>query len=74
MLSEFPGSLDVFYIQANLLAGLYIRQLARVVPSHAYISNACRACQVLIESSEYESPTITLARKNLIRFAFWTSL
>jgi hypothetical protein len=74
MLGEFPGGLDVSYIQANLLAGLYMGQLARVVASHAYISNACRACQVLIESPEYNSPTITFIRKNLIRFAFWTCL
>jgi Fungal Zn(2)-Cys(6) binuclear cluster domain len=74
ILGELPGGGDVSHIQANLLAGLYMGQLARIVPSHFYISNACKACQVLIESSEYKSQTIKPARKNLIKFAFWTCL
>lgn len=74
ILGELPGGGDVSHIQANLLAGLYMGQLARIIPSHFYISNACKACQVLIESSEYKSQTIKPSRKNLIKFAFWTCL
>ena len=50
ILGDHAGGSDVAHIQANLLAGLYMGQLARVFPSYQYISNACRACQVLIES------------------------
>ena len=37
-------------IQACLLVGLYAGQLTQVCASHAWISEACRVCQVLIES------------------------
>jgi hypothetical protein len=74
ILGELPGGGDVAHIQANLLAGLYMGQLARIIASHFYISNACKACQVLIESTEYKSPVIKPSRKNLIKFAFWTCL
>ena len=74
ILGELPGGGDVSHIQANLLAGLYMGQLARILPSHNYISIACRACQILIESMGYKSRTVRTARRNLINFAFWSCL
>ena len=79
ILGELPGGADVSHIQANLLAGLYMGQLARIFPSHYYISVACRACQILIESTEYkdgekDSDKMTKPRRNLINFAFWSCL
>lgn len=74
ILGELPGGVDVSHIQANLLAGLYMGQLARVIPSHWYISNACRACQILIRSKAYKNRTMPPERRNLINFAFWSCL
>lgn len=74
ILGELPGGVDVSHIQANLLAGLYMGQLARVIPSHWYILNACRACQILIRSKAYKNRTMSAERRNLINFAFWSCL
>ena len=74
ILGELPGGVDVSHIQANLLAGLYMGQMARILPSHSYISVACRACQVLIESTDYKSGKMRASRRNLINFAFWSCL
>ncbi|KAK4934637.1 hypothetical protein LTR10_024154 [Elasticomyces elasticus] len=41
ILGELPGGTDVSHIQANLLAGLYMGQLARLLPSYFYINKAC---------------------------------
>jgi hypothetical protein len=73
ILGESAGGGEISHIQANLLAGLYMGQLARIIQSHFYISNACKSCQILIESTEYKFDT-TPARRNLINFAFWTCL
>lgn len=48
ILGNLHGGNDLTYIQANLLAGLYAGQLARVFESWSWINSACRACQVLI--------------------------
>ena len=74
ILGELPGGVDVSHVQANLLAGLYMGQLARVIPSHWYIANACRACMILIESPDYQEKKMTRERRNLINFAFWSCL
>ncbi|RMZ86096.1 hypothetical protein DV737_g75, partial [Chaetothyriales sp. CBS 132003] len=79
ILGEFPGGADISHVQANLLAGLYMGQLARVFPSHHYISVACHACQILIKSTEYKEGKLNEAkmsksRRNLINFAFWSCL
>jgi hypothetical protein len=73
ILGELCG-VNLSYIQANLLAGLYMGQLARNFPSYIFISNACRSCQVLIDSTDYKAGRIKPARRNLINFAFWTCL
>ena len=74
ILGELPGGTDVSHIQAYLLAGLYMGQLARIIPSHFYINKACIAAQILIESTAYVQNTMKRARRNLINFAFWSCL
>ena len=75
ILGELPGGSSVSHVQANILAGLYMGQLARIIPAHYYFSNACRGCIVLIESSEYKNKsTMKIAKRNLINFAFWSCL
>lgn len=74
ILGELPGGSDVSHIQANLLAGLYMGQLARIIPSYFYINKACIAAQLLIESTPYRENTMKLTRRNLINFAFWSCL
>lgn len=74
ILGELPGGSDVSHIQANLLAGLYMGQLARILPSYFYINKACNAAQILIESTPYVRSTMTASRRNLINFAFWSCL
>ena len=39
---------DLSHIQANLLAGLYMSQLACTIESWTWITNACRICHFLI--------------------------
>jgi hypothetical protein len=64
------------HIQAFLLAGLYVGQLARALESWGWISMACRAWMVLVakfpRSKLKDSPTDT--QQDLINFAFWTCL
>jgi hypothetical protein len=44
------GGYDLPHVQASLLAGLYMGQLAQVFTSHDWITQAGKACQVLIKS------------------------
>lgn len=74
ILGELRGGIDVSHIQANLLAGLYMGQLARILSSLAYISDACKACQVLIQTADYKEKKMPADRRNLINFAFWSCL
>lgn len=74
ILGELRGGIDVSHIQANLLAGLYMGQLARILSSLAYISDACKACQVLIQTADYKEKKMPAERRNLINFAFWSCL
>jgi hypothetical protein len=74
ILGELPGGVHVSHIQAYLMAGLYMGQLARVVPAHYYIGLACRGCQILIESTKYTTGAMKPGEKNLVDFAFWSAL
>jgi hypothetical protein len=75
ILGELPGGSSVSHVQANILAGLYMGQLARILPAHYYFSNASRGCIVLIESTKYKDKEhMKQAERNLINFAFWTCL
>jgi hypothetical protein len=48
ILGNVQGGNDLPHVQACLLAGLFAGQLAHGFASHAWINQACRACQVLI--------------------------
>lgn len=74
IIGELPGGADVSHIQAYLLAGLYMGQLARILPSYFYINKACIAAQILIESTPYLMNTMKPSRRNLVNFAFWSCL
>ena len=74
ILGEHAGGIDVSHVQANLLAGLYMGQLARVFSSHHYISSACRACIMLISSTDYKKGRMRASRRILINLAFWSCL
>lgn len=48
ILGGLRGGYDLSHVQAALLAGLYMGQIAQVIPSHDWITQAGKACQVLI--------------------------
>jgi hypothetical protein len=50
ILGNLQGGNGLYHVQANLLAGLYAGQLAHPFQSHGWISQASRACQVLVRS------------------------
>lgn len=49
ILSSFSGSTSLHYTQACLLAGMYAAQVVHPFTTHAWIQQACRACEVLIQ-------------------------
>lgn len=74
------GGNGLQHVHANILAGLYQGQLARVMESHAYITAACRSLQVMLRvkidrfktyKRDYQLPP---AQDNPLIFAFWTCL
>jgi hypothetical protein len=50
ILGNLQGGNGLYHVQAALLAGLYAGQLAHPFQSHGWISQASRACQVLVRS------------------------
>lgn len=74
VLDEFPKEADLSHLQANLLAALYMGQLAQPSQAYRYLSNACRICQILICAGRANSENITPASKNPIKLAFWSCL
>jgi Fungal Zn(2)-Cys(6) binuclear cluster domain len=48
ILGGLRGGYDLSHVQAALLGGLYMGQLAQVIASHDWITQAGKACQVLI--------------------------
>ena len=73
ILGNMHGGMNLVHVQAPLLAGLYAGQLAHPFQSHAWISRAAWACQVLIRPKEY-SVMRDGPEKDLHEFAFWTCL
>ncbi|KAK2762681.1 hypothetical protein FQN54_000855 [Arachnomyces sp. PD_36] len=73
ILGNLQGGNRLSHVHACLLAGLYTGQLAHPFASHGWISQASRACQVLVRPRRYqkleEGP-----QKDLIDFAYWTCL
>ncbi|KAI9812570.1 MAG: hypothetical protein M1827_004559 [Pycnora praestabilis] len=73
ILGNLHGGNELSHIQANLLAGLYAGQLARVLESWRWINSACTACQVIIRPAKFDLEKDE-ARKEMVIFAFWTCL
>lgn len=73
IIGYLQGGNELEHVQAGLLAGLYAGQLAHPFQSHSWISQASRACQVLVRSKRYErladGPVL-----DLYNFAYWTCL
>ncbi|CAG7954855.1 unnamed protein product [Penicillium olsonii] len=73
ILGYLQGGNELEHVQTGLLAGLYAGQLAHPFQSHSWISQASRACQVLVRTKRYErleeGPV-----KDLYNFAYWTCL
>ncbi|KAJ5752177.1 hypothetical protein N7520_009094 [Penicillium odoratum] len=73
ILGPLQGGVELEHVHAGLLAGLYAGQLAHPFQSHAWISQAARACQVLIRLKRYERlPNGHV--KDVYNFAYWTCL
>ncbi|KAL8786662.1 MAG: hypothetical protein Q9195_008116 [Heterodermia aff. obscurata] len=70
ILGNLHGSNDLLHVQAYLLAGLYMGQLARTFESFNWIASACRACRFLVRDPSLGKESEP--RKNQIKFAFWT--
>lgn len=73
ILGNLHGGNELTYIQANLLAGLYCGQLARVFESWSWINSACRACQVLVRPNKLNMEASD-PYTDLVKFTFWTCL
>ncbi|OJJ65787.1 hypothetical protein ASPBRDRAFT_667326 [Aspergillus brasiliensis CBS 101740] len=73
ILGSFQGANGLHYVQAALLAGLYVGQLALPFQSHGWINQAARACQVLVRSKRYEQVSDS-PLKDMYDFAYWTCL
>jgi len=73
ILGNLHGGNELTYIQANLLAGLYAGQLARVFESWSWINSACRACQVLVRPGKLNMEASD-PYTDLVKFTFWTCL
>ncbi|KAL4903695.1 hypothetical protein BDW74DRAFT_179687 [Aspergillus multicolor] len=72
ILGESQGATSIAYVQAALLAGLYIGQLAHPFQSHSWIAQAARACQILTLEKNYKK--LEGIKKDYVCFAYWTCL
>ncbi|KAG9231951.1 hypothetical protein BJ875DRAFT_99840 [Amylocarpus encephaloides] len=74
------GGNSLQHVHANLLAGLYHGQLARVIESHAYIHQACRGLQVILRPKLDRFRKLKMdggllpPKDNALVIAFWTCL
>ncbi|KAL4942013.1 hypothetical protein BDV06DRAFT_222571 [Aspergillus oleicola] len=73
ILSEKHAVTNLPYVQATLLAGLYMGQLARPIQNHGWIELSCHACQNLIRPGRYEALEDGY-EQDAIHFAYWTGL
>ncbi|KAJ5552752.1 hypothetical protein N7494_002130 [Penicillium frequentans] len=73
ILGLLQGGVELEHVHAGLLAGLYAGQLAHPFQSHGWISQAARACQVLVRQKRYERLEEGLV-KDMYNFAYWTCL
>ncbi|KAJ5143167.1 uncharacterized protein N7515_001954 [Penicillium bovifimosum] len=73
ILGLLQGGNELEHVQSALLAGLYAGQLAHPFQSHNWISQASRACQVLVRTKRYER-LVEGPIQDLYNFAYWTCL
>ncbi|KAI1829218.1 transcriptional regulator family: Fungal Specific TF [Penicillium roqueforti] len=73
ILGHLQGGNELEHVQCGLLAGLYAGQLAHPFQSYSWISQASRACQILVRTKRYEQLNEG-ATKDLYDFAYWTCL
>ncbi|KAJ5663586.1 hypothetical protein N7507_004317 [Penicillium longicatenatum] len=73
ILGPLQGGVELEHVHAGLLAGLYAGQLAHPFQSHGWISQAARACQVLVRQRRYERLEEGHV-KDMYNFAYWTCL
>ncbi|BCR83543.1 fungal specific transcription factor domain-containing protein [Aspergillus chevalieri] len=73
ILGSLQGANCLPHVQAALLAGLYVGQLAHPFQSHGWINQAARACQVLVRPGRYYEMNDGLM-KDLCGLAYWTCL
>ncbi|KAJ5471515.1 hypothetical protein N7530_008872 [Penicillium desertorum] len=73
ILGHLQGGNELEHVQCSLLAGLYAGQLAHPFQSHSWISQASRACQVLVRDKRYKRLEEG-ATQDLYNFAYWTCL
>ncbi|CAP99930.1 Pc22g26420 [Penicillium rubens Wisconsin 54-1255] len=73
ILGHLQGGNELEHVQCGLLAGLYAGQLSHPFQSHSWISQASRACQILVRTKRYEQLNEG-ATKDLYDFAYWTCL
>ena len=72
--AEILGGLqgnDLLHVQANLLAGLYLSQMACVIESWTWIQHACRGLHFLLRDPKLGGVR-SKKRRELIMFAYWT--
>ncbi|KAF1985714.1 hypothetical protein K402DRAFT_421654 [Aulographum hederae CBS 113979] len=82
ILGNHNGGTTLAHVQANILAGLYMGQLVRVLESYYWINNACRSVFILVNrympylkeggTKEPLPHDLSPEKFNLIKFAFWT--
>lgn len=71
ILGELHGGNELPHVQAFLLAGLYMGQLARVFESWSWIYSAGTAIQILLKQDD---SVATEEYKDSVRLAYWTCL
>lgn len=71
ILGTLQGGFRLPYVQAALLAGIYAGQLAHPFQSHAWISQAAWACQILLRPKRFEKLQPG-PEQDLCLFNYWT--
>ncbi|KAL9093517.1 MAG: hypothetical protein Q9165_003912 [Trypethelium subeluteriae] len=82
ILGNLQGGNDTSHAQAFILAALYSAQLARVMDSYSWLTQATRACQILVQRdhvvddkiNDVPKSTIRDPRQENVRLLYWTCL
>lgn len=65
---------DLPYLQANLLAGIYLSLTAKPDEARHYIKESSRMCRVLMESSQSDDQLLDSESISQLSIAFWSCL